>query len=211
MFGSGANKELSDEEAMVRFKKGDALAFDLLLHRHSGGVLRFIMRMIRGTKSQAEDLLQEVFIKVIENRKKYDPGKKFTSWLYTLARNHCIDYVRTENHRKHMSLESSSGGQERDGLVVLDITRSKERNQEERAINEEMQALLNRGIEDLREEFREVFLLREIQGLSLKEIEDITEVPLSTVKSRLRYAYRYLREHFINAGYFDQVKRAKEV
>ena len=211
MFRFGANKELSDEEAMVRFNNGDALAFDLLLHRHSSGLLRFIIRMISGRKSEAEDLLQEVFVKVIENRKKYDPSKKFTSWLYTLARNHCIDHLRIENHRKHRSLESPTYGRERDGLVILDKVRSEEKNQEERAINEEMRALLSRGIEELRQEFKEVFLLREVQGLSLKEIEVITEVPLSTVKSRLRYAYRYLREHFIKAGYFDEVKTAKEV
>ncbi len=211
MFRLRANKELSDEEAMVRFNNGDALAFDLLLHRHSSGLLRFIIRMISGTKSEGEDLLQEVFIKVIENRKKYDPSKKFTSWLYALARNHCIDYVRSENHRKHRSLESPSYGRERDGLVILDRVKSKEKNQEERAINEEMRALLSTGIEELRQEFKEVFLLREVQGLSLKEIEVITEVPLSTAKSRLRYAYRYLREHLIKAGYFDEVKTAKEV
>ena len=211
MFGSGAIKELTDEEAMARFKNGDARGFDLLLKRHSTGLLRFIMRMIKAAKPQAEDLLQEVFIKVIENRKKYASSQKFTSWLYSLARNHCIDYLRVEKYRQHSSLEHSSYSHESDGPVVLDIMRSNERNQEERAIEEEMQALLNRGIEDLKNEFKEVFLLREIEGLSLKEIGDITRVPLSTVKSRLRYAYRNLRDYFIKVGYFDEVQRAKEV
>ena len=211
MFGLGTKKELTDEEAMARFRNGDARGFDLLLQRHSAGLLRFIMRMIKATKPQAEDLLQEVFLKIIENRKKYDSNQRFTSWLYSLARNHCIDYIRVEKYRQHNSLDSSSFSNKSDGPVILDIIRSKDKNQEERAIDEETHTLLNQGIEDLKKELREVFLLREIEGLSLKEIGDITEVPLSTVKSRLRYAYRDLRHYFIKVGYFEEVQRAKEV
>ncbi len=217
MFGLSAKKELVDEEAMVRFQNGDAGAFDILLHRHSTGVQRFIMKMIesRGTlqcaPTQAEDLLQEVFLKVIEKRKNYNSSQKFTTWIYTLARNRCIDFLRTENHRRHDSLDASLSKDEGDGAVVLDIIRSRERNQEEIIIDREIQRLLDRGIEELREEFREVFLLREIEGLSLKEIADITDTNLSTVKSRLRYAYHNLREVFIRAGYFEERQRAKQV
>ena len=81
MFGLGAKQDPTDEEAMTRFQSGDTGAFDLLLHRHSAGVLRFILKMIRVTTSEAEDLLQEVFMKVIEHRKKYDSNQKFTTWL----------------------------------------------------------------------------------------------------------------------------------
>ena len=211
MFGSGTKTELTDEEAMARFRNGDATGFDLLLQRHATGLLRFIMRMINATKPQAEDLLQEVFLKIIENRKRYDSKRKFTSWLYSLARNHCIDYIRVERYRQHNSLESSSLSNESDGPVILDIIRSRDKNQEERAIDEETHSLLNQGIEDLKKELREVLLLREIEGLSLKEIGDITEVPLSTVKSRLRYAYRDLRNFFIRVRYFEEEQKVKEV
>jgi len=217
VFGLGVKKDLADEEAMVRFQNGDAGAFDLLLHRHSTGVLRFIIKIIgsRGTlqraPTQVEDLLQEVFLKVIENREKYDSSQKFTTWLYTLTRNRCIDYLRTEYHRHHDSLDASLLRDESDGAVVLDIIKSRERNQEETIIDKEIQRLLDSGIEELREEFREVFLLREIEGLTLKEIADITDTNLSTVKSRLRYAYQNLREVFIRAGYFEERQKAKEV
>lgn len=210
MFGLKAEKELADEEAMLRFQKGDANAFDLLLRRHSAGVLRFIMKMIRVNNPQAEDLLQEVFMKLIEHRKKYDSKQKFTTWLYALARNRCIDYLRTENYRRHASLDAHLPDDEGGGLVVLDIVRSRDKNQEERAMDKEIQLLLDRGIGGLREEFREVFLLREIEGLSFNEIAEITETPLNTVKSRLRYAYQGLREVFINAGYFEKEQTVKE-
>ena len=217
MFGLEAKKELTDEEAMVRFQNGDAGAFDLLVNRHSTGVLRFIMKMLgsRGrlqrAPTQVEDVLQEVFLKVIENREKYDSFQKFTTWIYTIARNRCIDYLRNEKYRRHSSLDVSLSGDESDSADILEIIKSSDKNQEERIINNEIQTLLNSGVEDLREEFREVFLLREIEGLSLKEIADITDTNLSTVKSRLRYAYQNLREVFIRAGYFEERQRAKEV
>lgn len=206
-----SEEEPTDEDAMIRFQQGDAGAFDLILHRHSAGVLRFIMKMIRVQNVQAEDLLQDVFLKVIEGRKKYNATRKFTTWLYAIARNHCIDYLRIEEHRRHVSLDAPLSDRENDCPVVLDIVRSGERNQEEKAIDKETHTLLNLAIMGLRQEYKEVFLLREIEELSLNEIAEIAGVPLSTVKSRLRYAYRDIREFFIKVGYFESQQRIKEV
>jgi RNA polymerase sigma-70 factor, ECF subfamily len=204
-------KELTDEEAMVRFQNGDAGAFDFLIHRHSAAILRFIMNMMTVNKSNAEDLLQEIFMKVIENRKRYDSNRKFTTWLYTVARNRCIDYLKVEKHRRYSSLDAPLKSEASDGQVKLEIVRSYEKNQEEKMMNKEIRAILRTGVENLRQEFREVFLLRECESLSLKEIADITNVPIGTVKSRLRYAYSNLRENFIQAGYFEEGQIAKGV
>lgn len=211
MVDTAKNIDLTDEEAMAKFQNGDAGAFDLLLLRHSAGILRFIMNMMTVSKSNAEDLLQEIFIKVIENRKKYDANRKFTAWLYTLARNRCIDYLKAEKHRRYSSLDAPLNSEASDSPVKLEIVGSKEKNQEEKVMDKEIRAILNSGVENLREEFREVFLLREIESLSLKEIADITNVPIGTVKSRLRYAYLNLREIFIQAGYFEEGQIAKGV
>jgi RNA polymerase sigma-70 factor (ECF subfamily) len=202
-------EEPTDEEAMVRFQQGDAGAFDLILHRHAAGVLRFIMKMVRVQSTQAEDLLQDVFLKVIEGRKKYNSNRKFTTWLYSIARNHCIDYFRVEEHRRHISLDIPLSDEEQDGAVILDLVRSRESNQEERAIDKQTQELLNVAVAGLRKEYKEVFLLREIEEFSLNEIAEIAGVPLSTVKSRLRYAYRDIREVFIKAGYFEKTQKAE--
>jgi RNA polymerase sigma-70 factor (ECF subfamily) len=202
---------MSDEEAMRKFQKGDDGSFDLLLSRHGAGVLRFIVKMTGADKAHAEDLLQEIFMKVIERRKNYDPAHKFSTWLYSIARNHCIDFLRTERYRKHSSLDAPLSMEEEGGAVVIDIVRSGDRDQEERAFDLEVKELIDMGVRSLKEEFREVFLLREVEGLSFEEIAVVTESPLGTVKSRLRYAYKGLRHVFAESGYFEDRQKAKGV
>lgn len=211
MFGLITKSGLTDEEAMRKFQNGGEGSFDLLLSRHGGGVLRFIMKMTGTDKTRAEDLLQEVFLKVIERRKTYDPEQKFTSWLYGIARNHCIDYLRTESYRRHGSLDAPLSREDERGAVVLEIVKSGDRSQEDAAFDKEVRDLIEIGLRELREEFREVFLLREVEGLPLDEIARITESPLGTVKSRLRYAYQGLRKIFAEAEYFEERRKAKEV
>ena len=211
MFGINSKSGLTDEEAMRKFQKDDEGSFDLLLARHGAGVLRFIIRMTGAEKPQAEDLLQEIFMKVIERRKKYDPGQKFSTWLYSIARNHCIDFLRTESYRRHSSLDAPLSMEEEGGAVVIDFIRSDEKDQEERAFDLEVKELIEIGVRGLKEEFREVFLLREVEGLSLEEIAEVTESPLGTVKSRLRYAYKGLRKVFTETGYFEERQKAKGV
>jgi RNA polymerase sigma-70 factor (ECF subfamily) len=211
VFGINSKSGLTDEEAMRKFQKGDEGSFDLLLGRHGSGVLRFIIRMTGAERSQAEDLLQEIFMKVIERRRNYDPGQKFSTWLYSIARNHCIDFLRTESYRRHSSLDAPLSMEEEGGAVVIDLVRSGDRDQEERAFDLEVKELIDIGVRGLKEEFREVFLLREVEGLSLEEIAEVTESPLGTVKSRLRYAYKGLRKVFTETGYFEERQKAKGV
>jgi len=211
VFGINTKSGLTDEEAMRKFQKGDDGSFDLLLGRHRPGVLRFIVRMTGVDRSRAEDLLQEIFMKVIERRKKYDPGQKFSTWLYSIARNHCIDFLRTESYRRHASLDAPLSMEEEGGAVVIDLVRSGDKDQEERAFDLEVKELIAIGVRGLKEEFREVFLLREVEGLSLEEIAQVTESPLGTVKSRLRYAYKGLRKVFTETGYFEERQKAKGV
>jgi RNA polymerase sigma-70 factor (ECF subfamily) len=211
VFGINSKSGLTDEEAMRKFQKGDEGSFDLLLGRHGSGVLRFIIRMTGAERSQAEDLLQEIFMKVIERRRNYDPDQKFSTWLYSIARNHCIDFLRTESYRRHSSLDAPLSMEEEGGAVVIDLVRSGDRDQEERAFDLEVKELIDIGVRGLKEEFREVFLLREVEGLSFEEIAVVTDSPLGTVKSRLRYAYKGLRKVFEETGYFENRQKAKGV
>lgn len=209
MLGIFTKKEISDEEAMRGFQNGSSKSFDILLKRHSGGLLRFIMKMTAGNKTHSEDLLQEIFLKVIERRDRYDSSQKFTTWLYSIARNHCIDYLRSESYRRHSSLDAPLSEKEQAGAVVLEIVKSEDSGQEDKIYRRELRELIDLGLDSLKEEFKEVFVLKEIQGLSLSEIADITGSPLGTVKSRLRYAYQNLRQVFSDSGYFEERQKAK--
>lgn len=195
---------------MRKFRNGDAGSFDMLLKRHGAAVLRFVMKMTGSDRARAEDLLQEIFMKVIERRERYDPGQKFSTWLYAIARNHCIDFLRTESYRRHKSLDAPLLRGEEGGTTVLEIVRGEGRDPEQQVYDRELGELIKIGVEGLKQDFREVFLLREVEGLSFQEIADITESPLGTVKSRLRYAYKNLREVFAQSGYFEKKQKIKE-
>src|ERR1041384_1901866 len=94
----------ADEDLMVLYQRGEVRAFELLLTRHRKPVYNFILRFV-GDKETAEDLLQEAFMRVIRGAEAYKRQAKFTTWLYTIARNLCVDQTRRRKHRKHASLD----------------------------------------------------------------------------------------------------------
>ena len=95
----------ADEDLMVMYQQGEVRAFETLLGRHRKSVYNFILRFV-GDKETAEDLLQETFMRVIKGADAYKRQAKFTTWLYTIARNLCVDQTRRRKHRRHASLDA---------------------------------------------------------------------------------------------------------
>ena len=95
----------ADEDLMVQYQQGEVRAFEILLSRHRKPVFNFILRFI-GERETAEDLLQETFMRVIKGADAYKRQAKFTTWLYTIARNLCVDQTRRRKHRRHASLRA---------------------------------------------------------------------------------------------------------
>src|SRR5437870_8029155 len=93
---------------MLGFKSGDARAFETLVRRHRTPVFNFILRFT-GNRQRAEDLLQEAWLKVVRSAIEYEPKARFTTWVYTIARNLCVDSARKESYRQTESLEAGSG------------------------------------------------------------------------------------------------------
>ncbi|NIS08184.1 MAG: sigma-70 family RNA polymerase sigma factor [Candidatus Dadabacteria bacterium] len=203
MFGFAKKKELTDEQMMENFQNGDSAAFDELLNRYGSKILYFIMKKLNMSKPAAEDLMQEIFIKVIEKRDTFNTERKFSTWLYTVANNRCIDYMRTDKNKQTSSLDKEITA-EAGGATHLELVKSEAGDPEQYSYNKLIKEYVDEGVQELKEELKEVFLLREIEGLSLKEISDITGAPLNTVKTRLRTAYLILREHLIGTGCFSQ-------
>ncbi|HWM87479.1 MAG TPA: RNA polymerase sigma factor [Kofleriaceae bacterium] len=181
----------ADELLMVAYQKGDVRAFELLLTRHRKPVFNFILRYV-GLRETAEDLLQETFLRVIKGAEAYQRQAKFTTWLYTIARNLCVDQSRRQKHRKAQSLDAPMNSSAESG-TLLDVIAASGIASDRQTINKELQLRLHSALTRLSEEQREVFLMREFLDMPFKDIAQVVGVPENTVKSRMRYALEKLR------------------
>jgi RNA polymerase sigma-70 factor (ECF subfamily) len=183
----------SDEGLMLRYQKGDVRAFEVLLGRHRRPIFNFILRYV-GERSHAEDLMQETFLRVIKGADAYQRQAKFTTWLYTIARNLCVDAARRGKHRKAASLDTPMDAEAKDGATLLDVVPDKGAGTDRKVQSKELHGRLQLAIAKLSEDQREVFLMREFLDMPFKEIADVVGCPENTVKSRMRYALEKLRE-----------------
>ena len=185
---------------MLAFRAGDARAFEVLVRRHRTPVFNFILRFT-GHRARAEDVLQETWLKVVRSAPDYETKAKFTTWLYTIARNLCVDSARKESYRQTASLESATTGSDGEAQRPLAEALPDEGASPERgAYNARLRPLLERALSGLPEEQREVFVLREYSGIPFKEIAEVTGVSENTVKSRMRYALEGLRRRLGELG-----------
>src|SRR5262249_19446098 len=183
----------SDEGLMLRYQKGDVRAFEILLGRHRRPIFNFILRYV-GDPAQAEDLLQETFLRVIKGSEAYQRQAKFTTWMYTIARNLCVDASRRGKHRKAYSLDVPMDGESKDGATLLDVVADKAAGTDGKVLSKELHGSLQSAMGKLSDDQREVFLMREFLDMPFREIADVVGCPENTVKSRMRYALEKLRE-----------------
>lgn len=181
-----------DEDLMEQFSRGDAAAFEVLLRRHQRPVLNFIFRYV-GTRAVAEDLTQDVFFRIIRRARSYKREAKFTTWLYTIARNICVDHSRRMVHRRAASLDQPRRQGSEDSRTLGESIADGRADVAREAIGRQIGQRISKAVEGLAEEQREVFLLREVTGLPFKEIAEIVGIPENTAKSRMRYALEKLR------------------
>lgn len=177
---------------MFAYQSGEVAAFGILVKRHERPLFNFILRSVRRTEL-AEELLQETFMRIVKSAASYQEKAKFTTWAYTIARNLCIDRARKTKHRHEMSLNTSPKGDD-GGMTfqdrVVDDSATASSGDYERKI---FLNRLEKALAELPEDQREVFVMRQVSGLKFREISDILDCPLPTVKSRMRYAIEALR------------------
>lgn len=181
-----------DEALLLRYQQGDHAAFAQLARRHQAALYNFALRQVRSPQV-AEDVVQEAFVRVVRNAAEFKHEARFTTWIYTITRNLCIDHLRKRAHRKHPSLDASRG-EEGDGPTLGEQTADPRASVERAATGTELKERIARAVDALPDEQREVFLMREVANLPFKEIAEITAVPENTVKSRMRYALERLQE-----------------
>lgn len=181
-----------DEALMLRYQQGDRSAFAALVRRHQSPLFNFALRQVR-TPELAQDIVQETFVRVVQKATEFKHEARFTTWVYTITRNLCIDHLRKGALRKHPSLDESRG-EEGEGPTLGEQTADPRASVEREATGTELKARILRAVDKLPDDQREVFLMREMGNLPFKEIADITGVPENTVKSRMRYALERLQE-----------------
>jgi RNA polymerase sigma-70 factor (ECF subfamily) len=188
----------SDEQLMLAFRMGDARAFEALVQRHRGPVFNFIFRST-GHAARAEDLLQETWLKVIRAAQEYEPRARFATWLYTIARNLCVDSARKESFLEIVPLETPLRG---DGVnqPLAESLPDGGPMPDRAAHNAALRPLLEQALMSLPKDQREVFVLREYSGIHFKEIAAVVGISENTVKSRMRYALEGLRKRLRELG-----------
>lgn len=189
-----------DEDLMQAFQKGDVQAFESLLARHRRPLFNFLFKFLHNAET-AEEAFQEVFLRVVRSSADYQPSAKFTTWLYTVARNYCIDHARKEKFRHHLSLENLVGDNGSNDMETLASRfAASEPGADKTSSAKELETHLFRILDELNLEQKEVFLLREFQGLQFDEIATVTGVSTNTVKSRMRYALQAIQKKFQELG-----------
>lgn len=193
-------RELPDEELFERFRRGEKPAFEVLLRRHRAPLFTFVLRTLgTGDRARAEDLVQDAFIRVIKGAKDWEQRAKFSTWLFTIARNLCLDAMRRDKFRRAESLDAPAGNDE-DGRALSETIEGTEQGPERAVHAARAKPVIEAALAKLPPEQREVFVLREHSGVPFKEIGELQGVSENTVKSRMRYALESLRKALLAAG-----------
>ncbi|MFQ6103322.1 MAG: sigma-70 family RNA polymerase sigma factor [Candidatus Glassbacteria bacterium] len=176
---------LKDEELIALFLEGERSRFRELVGRYDQRLLNFIYRLI-GDRERAEDLVQETFIRVYKHIKRFDPDKKFSTWLYTIASNLAKNELRNRTRNPIVLFQNIVRDWEDDHKPLEFLDNSKR--PDDLYMKRHLREMVENAVEKLPSHHRIVFILRETEGKSYEEIAEITGCSLGTVKSRLNRA-----------------------
>jgi RNA polymerase sigma-70 factor (ECF subfamily) len=185
-------ESLTDEALMSAYGRGDARTFEALYARHKAATYRYFLRHAGGDAATAAELHQDLWLRVIAARERYSAQAKFSTWLYTLARHRMVDHWRSRHGVSLASLEDDTIVAQAEQSAA--VSRDEDDDPLQVSIGAETRRRLVTALADVPPLQRDAFLLHIEGGLSLDEIASLTATPAETVKSRLRYAYRRLRE-----------------
>ena len=172
-----------DEELMALLSKGDKRAFDELYNRYSGVLFGYFNKMLWRDREKAEDLVHDIFAKIIVNPLAFDVSRSFKTWLFAVACNMCKNEYKRKEVRKNTSIGIDSH-----------ISVSSDTNVFNEVQDRIFMSAFDESLIQLDDKHRDVFTLRHLQGFSLKEIADVLEINEGTVKSRLFYETKQLAE-----------------
>jgi len=173
-------KHSTDEQLMSCLQLGDESAFTILYDRYSNRILYFMFKMLKNDEAKAQDFTQDVFMKVVEKSEQFDVNKSFKTWVFTIAANHCKNYFRSV--KQMVDIDSPS------------LSIANPDSIEEKFDQKEFRKKLNIEVDKMSYNFKETFILRYFEDLKLKEIAEVMDCPVGTVKSRLNHVTQVLAQ-----------------
>lgn len=187
----------SDEDLILQFQEGNVYAFEQIVNRYKDQLVNFAYRFL-GDIEDAEDIVQETFLRVFRKKKAYKNVAKFSTWIYTITGNLAKTELRRRKRRKLLSI-SSLGFEDKD-FELPDTKKGPEENVDDVLKSK----VIQKAIDSLPDKFKEVIIFRDLQELSYDEISKIVKIPLGTVKSRVNRGRLKLQEKLI--GYLKEIK-----
>lgn len=185
----------TDAELLERHIKGDSLAFSELVERYRQELFGFLMRFM-GDAAAAEDVFQETFLQLHISAGTFDLSRPLKPWLFTIAANKARDAMRSRQRRQTAPLDAPISASQTEGSTYADLIPTNIPGPEEDASNHETRQAVQTIVSQMPENLRMVLLLGYFQELPYKQIADMLDVPLGTVKSRLHAAVRYFAKQW---------------
>lgn len=182
-----------EKELIAKAKQGDLSAFEALILKHEKIVYNVALRMMNHSED-ARDISQEVFLKAYRSLAQFDERAAFSTWLYRITHNTCIDEMRKRKGKQSYSLEEELESE--DGTMQRQVADAGD-TPEKRLLREEEKSEILRALDTLSAEHKAAIVLRDIKGLSYEEIAEILELSLGTVKSRISRARNQLKTEII--------------
>ena len=198
---------LPDEELVARCKKelpGNTNSYEELVRRHKNRVYSVAYRVV-SHKEEAEDITQDVFVKVYHGLKKFEQQSSFSSWLYRIATNSALDALdKTKRHSKNIApLTSQNNTKNKEKTDALNLSASSAEGPEEKVIQKELRECINRVLKKLDREQARLLVMRDFEDLSYDEIARVLQLGLSAVKMRIhrsRLAFQEMFSQFCGAA-----------
>jgi len=177
----------ADESLMVLCRKGSTRALAKLLYRYKDRLLAFIYSVVRD-RHLAEDIFQETFLRVYRQADRFDPARRFKTWLYTIALNLCRDELKKSRRHLQFTLDEAMGKEDEGGCRPVEWIKDGKPGPPETAWEHELEGILRGKLDRLSSSHREVVIMSRMLGMKCEEIAEILVVPAGTVRSRLHYA-----------------------
>lgn len=194
--------DTSDDTALVHAaKEGDMAAFERLVERHTAMIFRVAMH-IMNSREDAEDVVQDAFLKAFQNLQRFEERSSFSTWLTRIAVNAALMKLRSSRRATIISIDQEA----EEGGTLADKVADWKPNPEQLYSRTELREILQRALASLPRSYRVVFMLRDIEGLPAAEIAEILELSIPNVKARLFRARLKLREHL--SQYFERGRHA---